>query len=323
MKRLVCAASIVVVCLLSAAACQQAGPLSDQDKAAIQKAHDEFVRMMTADKADPAGLVKMYYADDARVLPPNMPAMEGQAAIGKGFAAMGQAKSFKMGPLAVTGQGGTAYVEATWEGAWAMPPSGEVVADKGKFIEVWQKQADGAWKATRDMWSSDAPPPGIVLMGGALKVGAPPELKQLDWFAGRWMWEAEAKTASPFGPAGKSSMAMDCRWFAGGGNLFCAVDGTTPAGAYHDLMIFTYDADAKAFKGYDADNMGMASPFALAFKKDTWTFDYDLKMAGKPAKLRLTLFDLAKDGCSFKQELATGGGALGMIAEGKAKRLQG
>jgi hypothetical protein len=70
-----------------------------------------------------------------------------------------------------------------------------------------------------------------------------------------------------------------------------------------------------------ADNTGMASPFAIAFRNNTWTFDYDLKAGGKPVKLRTTMFDVAKDGCSFKQEMATGGGPFAVIGEGKAKKV--
>jgi ketosteroid isomerase-like protein len=312
----------VVVLSLVTGACQQTASLSEQDKAAIQKAHDEFARMMTAEKADPAGLVAMYYAADATVLPPNMPAIVGKDAIVAAFTAMGQAKTFKSGPLTITGQGDTAFVEAAYEMTAAAPVTGEVASDKGKYLEVWRKQADGAWKATRDMWSSDAPAPGLLLPTAALKADAGPELKALGWLAGRWAWESEAKVASPFGPAGKSSMAMDCRWFSGGQHLFCTVDGTTPGGVYHDLMVFTHDADAKAYHGFDIDNTGMATQFGIAVAKDTWVFSYDLKAGGKPVKMRMTLADMTADGCSFKQEIAAGGGPFTVTSEGTARKLK-
>ncbi len=160
---------VVVVCLL-AAACQQ-GVLSDQDKAAIQKSHDEYAKMVTADKVDPAALAKMYYTDDAQVLPPNMPMVEGQAAIAQLYTALGQAKTFKFGPLTIEGSGGTAWVEGTYELTGPMPGTGEPVSEKGKFIEIWQKQSDESWKASRDMWSADTPPPGLAVAAGALKIG--------------------------------------------------------------------------------------------------------------------------------------------------------
>ena len=312
---------VVVVCLL-AAACQQ-GVLSDQDKAAIQKSHDEYAKMVTADKVDPAALAKMYYTDDAQVLPPNMPMVEGQAAIAQLYTALGQAKTFKFGPLTIEGSGGTAWVEGTYELTGPMPGTGEPVSEKGKFIEIWQKQSDESWKASRDMWSADTPPPGLAVAAGALRLDASAELKKLDWFAGKWAFEVEAKTASPLSPAGKSTLAMECRWSPGGSNLLCANDGITPVGPYHEVMIFTYDADTKGYRGFDSDNTGLASPFALVAGKDTWTFGYDLKVGGKTAKGRMTLYNLSNDGCQFKQEMSIGGGPFTPVAEGTGKKLPG
>ena len=46
-----------------------------------------------------------------------------------------------------------------------------------------------------------------------------------------------------------------------------------------------------------------------------------LAAGGKPVKVRTTMFDVAKDGCSFKQEMAMGGGPFAVIGEGKAKKV--
>jgi ketosteroid isomerase-like protein len=320
MRRVTWSAFAVVVLSVLTGGCQQAGSVSDQDKAAIQKAHDEFARMFAAEKPDPAGLVAMYYADDATVLPPNMPAANGKDAIIAAFTAMGGVKTFKNGPLTISGSGDMAFVNATFDMTMAVPVTGEVVADKGKYLEVWKKQSDGSWKAIRDMWSSDEPPPGLALPTGGLKADASAELKALDWMAGHWTWEGEAKVASPFGPPGKSTMAMDCRWFSGGQHLFCGLDGSTPGGPYHDLMVYTYDADAKAHRGFDIDSTGMATQFGVSLGKTEWAFTYDLKFGGKPVKMRMTLFDMTADGCRFKQELAAGGGPSTLIMEGSAKK---
>jgi len=32
---------------------------------------------------------------------------------------------------------------------------GKPVNDRGKYLEVWEKQADGNWKCAADMWNSD------------------------------------------------------------------------------------------------------------------------------------------------------------------------
>jgi ketosteroid isomerase-like protein len=315
--------SVVVVSCVLAAACQQGAPLSDQDKAAIQKAHDEYASAVINEKTDPTAVAKMFYTDNARVLPPNMPAVEGQAAIAQLYTAMGHPKTFKFGPLTIQGRGGTAYVEGTYEGTFVPFGGGDPIADKGKFLATLQKQADGSWKLSQDMWNSDGPPPGIFLLAGALKADANEELKRLDWFAGRWSLELEAKTATAFGPAGKSTFAMDCRWFPGGDHLICASEGMTPAGPYHEVTLYTYDAEAKAYRGFDTDNTGLAAPFGMVSGNGTWIFTYNLTAGGKPVRMRMTLFDMSNDGCTFKQEVSTSGGPFTVIAEGKGKKLPG
>jgi ketosteroid isomerase-like protein len=200
----VCSAVIVASCL-AAAACQQDAALTDQDRFAIQKAHDEFERMITAEKPDPVALVKMYYADNARFRPPHMPPAVGQAAIVQDFKTMGQARTFRNGPLTIEGRGGTAYVEATWEGTFVPPGSREPVAAKGTFIEVWQKQPDGRWKASRDIWNIEKPPPRLALPAGILNADASSGMTTLDGLAGTWAHEAETWTLSPLGPAEKWS----------------------------------------------------------------------------------------------------------------------
>jgi ketosteroid isomerase-like protein len=38
-------------------------------------------------------------------------------------------------------------------------PDGKPVTERGKFVEVWRKQADGAWKCVADIWNSDLAAP--------------------------------------------------------------------------------------------------------------------------------------------------------------------
>ena len=33
--------------------------------------------------------------------------------------------------------------------------SGKPINDRGKYLEVWEKQTDGNWKCAADMWNSD------------------------------------------------------------------------------------------------------------------------------------------------------------------------
>jgi len=37
---------------------------------------------------------------------------------------------------------------------------GNPATEKGKYLTVWKKQADGSWKVIEDMFNSDLPPGG-------------------------------------------------------------------------------------------------------------------------------------------------------------------
>ena len=39
-------------------------------------------------------------------------------------------------------------------------PKGEPVTDRGKYVTVWKKQADGSWKVAADIFNSDLPAAG-------------------------------------------------------------------------------------------------------------------------------------------------------------------
>jgi ketosteroid isomerase-like protein len=299
--------------------CQQGGALSDQDKAAIQKQHEDYAQMMNAGTPAPDAVVKAYYAADATVLPPNAPATQDLALVAKMMTAPGGvAKNFKFDAVVVEGTGDLAVSNGAWEGDFVVPGGG-MMHDKGKFLETWKKQADGSWKSAYDMWSSDMAT-GYTVQTGELKADASPELKNLAWFVGTWASEGEAK-ASPFGPAGKTTGTMECRWFVGGNGVLCKTQGAMPGGAaYHDFFMVGYNADAKTYTGYDVDNMGTFAPFTLAFKNNAWTINQELKADGKPMKIRMTMYDVTADSCSVKSEISTGG-AWTVMAEAKSKRV--
>ena len=57
-----------------------------------------------------------------------------------------------VGQLAKSGDMG--WVSGTYE-LTMNDASGKPINDRGKYLEVWEKQADGNWKCRADMWNSD------------------------------------------------------------------------------------------------------------------------------------------------------------------------
>lgn len=138
---------------VAATACQPAAPaeLSEADRAAILAVHDEFLVHLKAGDMDQ--LVQLY-AEDAVVMPPNHPAVEGRAAIAELFGSFPPITDASFTDLTVEGAGDLAYVLGhyvlTFEG---------MGADTGKFIEIRRRQADGSWPLVADIFNSDLPLP--------------------------------------------------------------------------------------------------------------------------------------------------------------------
>ena len=52
--------------------------------------------------------------------------------------------------------GEMAWVTGTYE-LTMNDASGKPINDRGKYLEVWEKQNDGTWKCRADAWNSDLP----------------------------------------------------------------------------------------------------------------------------------------------------------------------
>lgn len=100
-----------------------------------------------------------FYSNDAIVLPPNGPTVTDKHAIHdmwKQIITDMQSMSWKTTRTEVAKSGDLGYVTGTYE-MTIKDPTGKVIEDKGKYLEVWKKQAGGKWKCSADMFSSDLP----------------------------------------------------------------------------------------------------------------------------------------------------------------------
>ena len=58
----------------------------------------------------------------------------------------------------MAGSGDLAYSTGAYE-MTAPDDNGESSIDRGKYVAVWKKQADGNWKVAVDTWNTDLPLP--------------------------------------------------------------------------------------------------------------------------------------------------------------------
>jgi uncharacterized protein (TIGR02246 family) len=122
---------------------------------AIAKRSNE---MTTAFNARDAAKVGALYAEDAVLMPPNMPLIKGRAGIEAWFKG-GFDQGFsnlRLAPFRSEVSGDLAYVAGTYTIS-AKPPAGAAVEDRGKYIEIW-KRSGGQWRMVSDIFNSDLPP---------------------------------------------------------------------------------------------------------------------------------------------------------------------
>ncbi len=118
----------------------------------------------TYSKAEIAGddeTILSFYAEDAISLPSYSPIIKGKEAIKE---SMLQSKGaykiteFKMTTLDVFGSGDLVYEIGNYNMAMTMPGMEKPVTDTGKYLTVYQKQADGSLKIKAETWNTDLNP---------------------------------------------------------------------------------------------------------------------------------------------------------------------
>ena len=99
-----------------------------------------------------------FYSDDAIVLPPNETSAATKEAIRNSWKALlsspGLLISWRPTKVQVGKGGEMAWVNGTYE-LRLNDANGKPTNDRGKYLEVWQKQTDGNWKCAADMWNSN------------------------------------------------------------------------------------------------------------------------------------------------------------------------
>lgn len=95
-----------------------------------------------------------HYAQDAALANPGAPLATGADEVRKAvteFAADPKMKvSFASDRIQVAASGDLAYTRGHFDMEGTDPATGKARRDSGNYLTVWQKQADGSWKAVED-----------------------------------------------------------------------------------------------------------------------------------------------------------------------------
>lgn len=126
---------------------------SDKDEAAKKLAalDNEWSKAAASHDAD---RVASYYAEDAHVYPPNEPLIVGRTAARDSWAKMLADPNVTL--VWTTESYGVDGKTGYTAGSYKVTTTDNKVVETGKYLCVWQKDAQGNWKAIHDMWNTDA-----------------------------------------------------------------------------------------------------------------------------------------------------------------------
>jgi uncharacterized protein (TIGR02246 family) len=157
--------SALLVGVLTLAGCAQepqAPPPAPPDTRAADEAaiHAAVKEWSASAQAKDAEKFTSFYAEDGVVMLEDAPDISGKAAIREAIGGMMQDPNFSLSfaadTVVVARSGDLAYETGTY----AMTLSDakkKPSTEKGNYVVVWQKQADGTWKVVRDAPVSDPP----------------------------------------------------------------------------------------------------------------------------------------------------------------------
>ena len=101
-----------------------------------------------------------YFADDGCALYPGTGILCGKANIKTAMAPSFTDKNFSLSfqsTKAVAAKGGDmVYTQGTYTLRFTNPKTKKPVNDKGKYLSIYMKQADGTWKVVADTYNSDS-----------------------------------------------------------------------------------------------------------------------------------------------------------------------
>jgi uncharacterized protein (TIGR02246 family) len=127
------------------------------DEAAIHAAVKEW---SAAAQAKDAETFASFYADDGVLMLEDAPDVSGAAAIREGIGGMMEDPNFDLSfaadKVVAARSGDLAYETGTFT-LTVSDPDQKPATEKGHYVVVWRKQADGAWKAAVDAPVSDPP----------------------------------------------------------------------------------------------------------------------------------------------------------------------
>ncbi len=151
---------LAVAALLAGCANAPAPPPPDTRAADVQAVKDvEAAWVKDAAAKDPDKWAS-YFEEDASGLYPGAATLNGKAAIKATMAPYladpNFSLTFQSTRMMASKGGDMVYSQGTYTMTMTNPKTKKPMTDKGKYLTVYSKQADGSWKAIADTYNSDS-----------------------------------------------------------------------------------------------------------------------------------------------------------------------
>lgn len=151
MKRLIIAIALPIAGCGAPAIQNSAAPASDKASGEVLAVEG---RLLAAYKAKDAAKVATFYASDAELTGPFKAPLSGadqQKASAAGFADPAFAFDFVNARTEVSPGGEMAYTRGSYTVRYTHPGTGEAATQRGHYLTVFRKTAEGEWKIVQDM----------------------------------------------------------------------------------------------------------------------------------------------------------------------------
>jgi ketosteroid isomerase-like protein len=106
--------------------------------------------------------IMSHYAENAVLMPAAKPLLTGKAAITNEWKELLAIPAFqnssKLAQAEVSGSNDLAVTRGSYE-TRLTGEDGKLVTEPGKWLSVWRKQSDGAWRVVIETYNTDIPPP--------------------------------------------------------------------------------------------------------------------------------------------------------------------
>jgi uncharacterized protein (TIGR02246 family) len=138
-----------------------APPPPDTRAADVQAVKDVEAAWVKDASTKDAGKWASYFTEDGSGLYPGAGILNGKAAIKAAMVPILADPNFSLtfqSTRAMASKGGDmVYSQGTYTMTMTNPKTKKLITDKGKYLTVYTKQADGSWKAVADTFNSDSP----------------------------------------------------------------------------------------------------------------------------------------------------------------------